>query len=302
MKKRILLISLIVISLTTFAQEKNGTVFIKHSAIEKTNSLWDAFVKGDKEAYGALLADTIAELSNGKLEVTTREKHVAQLDWWKNEFSNLSVVDHKPAFPDAIEYDEGGTWVQDWKLVTGTHNASGINIKVPLHNLYSFNDDGKITSIHHYYNNDVFEEIRNSAAVKENGTIYINHPYIASVRKLVNAYCAKDIEKMTEFYSPKATFSSITTDYKKSNDLTTQMDHWKKRFEEVDKFTMDQIGYPDCLHYEKGNIFVVQSWWNYSVKVGDKVHTAPMMLALTFDKEGKIVESSVYISTNHFED
>ena len=32
----------------------------------------------------------------------------------------------KPAFPDAMEYKEGGTWVQDWLLMTGVHKETGI--------------------------------------------------------------------------------------------------------------------------------------------------------------------------------
>ena len=47
-----------------------------------------------------------------------------------------------------------------------------------------------------YFNNDVFEDIERSKATRENGKIYINHPYIAKVRKLVNAYSDKDLDEM----------------------------------------------------------------------------------------------------------
>ena len=76
----------------------------------------------------------------------------------------------------------------------------------------------------------------------------------------------------------------------------------KERFSKPGEYKMDQIGYPDCVHYDKGDIYVVMSWWNYTAKFEDKKYTAPMMLSHTFDKDGKIVNSSVYFSTNHFED
>ena len=41
---------------------------------------------------------------------------------------------------------------------------------------------------------------------QENGKIYINHPYIITVRKLVNAYCAKNISVLCLNFIPRMLF------------------------------------------------------------------------------------------------
>ena len=75
---------------------------------------------------------------------------------WAALYDNLKVENYEPAFPDAIEYKEGGTWVQDWLLMTGVHKETGIVVELPVHNMYSFNEDGKITMMLHYFDDDVF--------------------------------------------------------------------------------------------------------------------------------------------------
>ncbi len=303
--KRFLILSVLILSgIIGFAQKKNGTVYIEHPLIAKTQALWNAFEKGDKDAYAAFLADKMVGIFNGNTEnPQERENNINSMDWWMEEFENLKVVIDTPAFADAIEYQEGGNWVQDWLIIQGTHKKTGINLNLKEHHLYSFNKDGKITSIHYYFNNNLFEEIRNSQTTKENGKIYINHPYIVTVRKLVNAYCKEDLNAITEFYDPKVRFSDSSMKWRETIDLDTEKKNWSDRFANFDDFKMTQVGYPDCVYYAEGDDYVVYSWWIHSAKsVADgKVTEFPIMLSHTFDKDGKIVGSMAYYSTNHFE-
>lgn len=303
MKKLTLLMVLFAISLMTFAQEeKNGTVYDKHPALQKVNDLWTAFVNDDKETYGNLLADSVWVVYNGHREKNTRDDVVKGLDWWHNEFENLKVVTDTPAYADAIDYKKGGVWVQDWLRVQATHKATGINMDTPLHNLYSFNKDGKISSIHHYFNNDVFEEIRESQLTRENGTVYIDHPYIIKVRKLINAFCAKDLDAMLPFYAPKASFSNLTMKMGQHNDLEAQKKEWQMIWDNNDNIKMKQVGYPDCIYYAKNGVYTVYSWWVFisDAKDGSKIKM-PMLLTDTFNKDGLIVRSMGYYSSNHYE-
>ena len=162
MKKILLLTISFFVALLSYGQEKNGTVYIKHPAIEKTKNLWSAFEKGDKAAISAFLADSMVAIYNGSTDVQKKEDYLKTLDWFSTEFENLKVVDDAPGYPDAIDYTKGGLWVQDWLLMTGTHKKSGINLNLHFHNLYSFNKDGKITSLSLYFDNDQFEEITSS--------------------------------------------------------------------------------------------------------------------------------------------
>ena len=284
-------------------QEKNGTVYIKHPAIEKTKKLWSAFEKGDKAAFGAFLADSMVAIYNGSVDLQKKENYLKSLDWWSTEFENLKVVDDTPAYPDAIDYTKGGLWVQDWLLITGTHKKSGINLNLHIHNLYSFNKDGNITSLHLYFNNTQFEEINSSGSTQENGKIYINHPYIIIVRKLVNAYCAKNIVTMSEFFSPDALFSNSTKKWGVSIDFAARKKELETDFAKSTIIKMRQVGYPDCIYYAKDDNYVVYSWWVWSgiSKESGKKTEFPVMLSHSFNKEGKIVSEDEYYSSNHFE-
>lgn len=303
MKKFTFLMFFFLVWGSSHAQKKNGTVFIEHPAMEKVNMLWQAFEQGDQAAYGNLLADTVMVFFNGNRTLRTREAEIKNLEWWASEFENLKVVADTPAYADAIEYKESGVWVQDWLRIQATHIKTGNNVDLSIHNLYSFNKDGLITSVHHYFNNDVFEHLRNDQRTRENGKVYINHPYILKVRKLVNAYCAEDIEGMLPFYAEDVAFSNSTLKLKEQKDLATQQKDWERIFDTWDNIHMKQVGYPDCIYYELNNNYVVYSWWNFSAVAkedGRKV-VFPIMLSQTFNDDGKIVYSLAYYSTNHFE-
>lgn len=303
MKKYILLLAFGLLSfLTVDGQKENGTVYSEHESIKKTKDLWDAFKKGDKDAYLNFFADTVYFVRNGILNKILKKDMGGAIDWWQG-VENLSIKDNTPAYPDAINYKVGGLWVQDWLKITGTHKKTGINIDLPIHNLYSFNKEGKIRIFHQYYNNDLFEEIRNSQRTIENGTVYINHPYIVTVRKCVNAYCAEDIETLKSFYSPKA--ESWKSDFKgmKFISLDEKMKENEAVFSANSNIVLQQVGYPDCIYYSKDDFYVVYSWWtlSFTTKDGKKKSDIPVMMSHEFDKEGKIAREYVYLSTNHFE-
>jgi len=299
----ILMLSLIVS--IAFSQEKNGTVYSKHESIEKTQALWKAFAAGDVQTYRSYFADTIGYIrNNNEFQKIANDNWGSNISWWKDNFDNLSIKDDSPAYPDAIEYKNGGLWVQDWLRITGTHRESGINLNLRIHNLYAFNDDGKIGMTVQYFDDDVFEEINNSKFERENGKVYINHPYIVSVRKLVNAICAEDMGTALSFYADNARFTATSMNWGESISLAERKAEIQKHFDAYDNITMKQRGYPDCIYYEEGHQYVVYSWWEYSITVkesGKKV-TMPIMLSHTFNDDGKIVYEAAYFSTNHFDE
>jgi len=303
MKKLSLVILVFFLVATSFAQKENGTVYIEHPTLDKVNQLWEAFAKADKGAYSALLADTVAIIRNGWFEKNTKEELAGNLDWWAKEFENLKAVTDTPAFADAIQYDKGGVWVQDWLRIKGTHIKSGINLNLRIHNLYSFNDDGKISSIHHYFNNDVFEDIRNAGSTIENGEVYIQHPYILTVRKSVNAYCNKDLATMKTFFADNARFSNSTMNFRENRTWDEVAAAWSDFFGKTGEIYFEQVGYPDCIYYAKNDQYAVYSWWvmHTTMKEDGKKIALPIMLSDSFNKEGKIVRSMAYYSSNHFE-
>ncbi len=302
MKAFSILLLCVFLSTTSFSQKKSGTVYSDHEAITKTRELWKAFEAGDADAFLSFMSDTVKVFVNGKMVNSSKEQTVNYINYYRDNYDHVMIQDDKPAYPDAIDYKGSGLWVQDWVKLTGTHRETGINLDLPVHHLYSFNKDGKITSLHYYFNNDVFEEIRNSQRTIENGKLYINHPYIVTVRKLINAFREKDLDKWASFFDPKARFGNSAMKFGKTLDLENQMEMLKKsRFLQPEtKFKITQIGYPDCMYYAKNDQYVVYSWWLYTEWDKDKKIEVPYLLDYTFNKEGKIIREFVWYSSNQF--
>jgi ketosteroid isomerase-like protein len=304
MKRIAVLIVLSLIFTASFAQKKNGTVYSEHKSIDMTRALWKAFQVSDAATYQSFFADSIMIVRNGRDWKTSNADFAKGLNWWKNNIENLSVKDFPGAYPDAIEYADGNLWVQDWLLITGTHKSSGINLELEMHNMYAIDKDGKVKTFIQYYNNNVFEDINVAQTTQENGKVYIGHPYIATVRKLVNAYAAEDLKTMLQYYAENAQFSTIEQDWDKSIDLETRKKGIQQNFDNAKDIHFKQIGYPDCIYYEKNDAYEVYSWWEYSFTMEDsgKKVVMPLMLSHSFNKDGKIVAETAYYSTNHFED
>lgn len=303
MKKFILLSILGFFVVSLYAQKESGIVYSEHDGITKTKALWAAFVKGDKETYLSFYADSVWNGNNGKMERITKEQFGRMMDWWNKEFKNLAMTDDKPATPDALEYKEGGLWVQDWMKLIATHEKSGINLNWAVHDVYHFNKDGKIDILLQYYDPTPFTELNNSGRTIENGTVYINHPYIVTVRKLVNAWCNEDIETLKKYYSPKAVFTDLSSKAGIIVSLEEKMNRNRTTFASLDNIKLEQYGYPDCIYYAKDDNYTVYSWWTLSFtnKEGKKYTDIPVMLSHMFDKEGKIAAENIYLSSNHLE-
>ncbi len=286
-----LLILLLFVGANSFSQKKNGTIFSEHESIDKTKEAWQALVKGDEETYRSFFADSAYILNNDKREPVTPNAEIGKgLAKWAESYENLAIGDYKPAAPDALEYKEGGTWVQDWLLMTGIHKETGVILELPFHNIYNFNEEGKITAMISYFDNAVFEEIANSQTTKENGKVYINHPYILTVRKAMNAFVAKDVDKWTSFYSPKARFSNLSMQLEESMSLDEYKETMANMFFKDDlKFKVEQVGYPDCIYYEKSDNYIVYSWWKMIYKKDGEIFEYPFMISHDFNDEGMII-------------
>ncbi len=304
MKKTICaLIIALLVGMNSFGQKKNGTIYLEHDAIDKTRALWKAFVDGDREKYVGFFADSIYLIRNGQpSELRAANEAGGMVTWWKNNIENLEVRDNTPAYPDALEYKDAGVWVQDWLLITGRHKATGINIEMPMHNLYSFNDKEKITSMTSYFNNDIFEDIWDSETTKENGKVYIHHPYIIQVRKLINSIIDRDLETWKSFFTDKATFQNLWMESDQTMTFDEAVEMTAERMNDTNyKFKIEQLGYPDCIFYELNGYHIVYSWWNISEMRDGKKITYPIMFSHSFNDDGKIFSEFVYASSNHFE-
>ncbi len=292
MKKLSISLIACLIGIVTFAQEKNGTVFSEHENIQITKKLWVDLVNGDKEAFINHFADSVFVLWNGVVNNNSKRPRENMGGWinYYSQFENLKIEDAKPAFPDAIDYKKGGVWVQDWLKFTGIHKETGIVLDQPIHHLYSFNDENKITSLHIYGDLGFNEEINNSRTTRENGTVYINHPYIVAVRKILNAVQAKDLDTWASFFDENARFGFGAGSY----DLETAKRKTQELYDKGVVFKFKQVGYPDCVHYEQGDSWVVYYWCSNVEMVDNQKKEVVYLFSHNFNKEGKVTGASLY--------
>ena len=315
MKKITLIVLVFSIAITSYSQKKKKrTIYTEHPAIVMVEAMQQAEVLGDIEKLDTYLADDFKEYNGSGVDNddkgTDKEQFLKNVEFRKDVFSYVSVERMKGAFPDALEYKEGEDgedeiWVQTWDMLKGVHNKTGDKINMPMHRLYKINGDNKIATMIGYYNDEVFADIGRSFDVRENGVIYDNHEYINSVKMAFAAFENNDLEKAYSFFSDDARFRGSTT---LPGDKSTTLDELKASnaafLEMYTIVAIDMNGYPDYLHYERGNMDLVQSWWTFKLirKSDDKKFILPAFYTHTFNDEGKIRFGNSYINLKLLDD
>jgi len=133
-----------------------------------------------------------------------------------------------------------------------------------------------------------------SQDTKQNGTIYINHPYIEVVNKAITAYLAKDDATNNAIYADTAKY--WVSGMVKPVPIGDAIKMWDSDFDYYDSIKLTPVGYPDYLEYTKDNAKVVQSWWRWSgksKKTGEEVKIDLVQFD-NFNKDGKIEFEYIY--------
>lgn len=306
MKKNVLFAMVLTIALTCYSQKKkNGSVYVDHPSIVLAEEMQRAFIAGDVDKLSSYLSDDFkswnGNSTNKDAKGTDKEQFLKNSKFWSENFSYLSIERQGEAYPDAIEYkDDAGLWVQTWDVLKGVHNKTGSKVNMPIHRLFRFNKDNKINTMIGYYNNTVFDNIGRSFDERKNGVIYDNHEYINTIKLAFAAFENNDLEKAYSFFDEKARFRSSSMLPGDSSKSLDEIKASNKDF--LSKYTIDAIdmrGYPDYLHYERGDTDLVQSWWTFRLtrKSDSKKIILPAFYTHTFNDDGKIVLGSSYINT-----
>lgn len=313
MKNLVLNFILAILSFSTaFAQmEQNGTVYIEHPAIDVVESLNKAMVNGDSASLSGLLTDDFKAYNGVSADPDTKGQDkvafVSNAMRWFRDLDYFSISDSPGAYPDAIKYtkenEKDQVWVQTWEMIKGVHKATGVKITSPVHRLYKLTKDNKINTLISYTNESIFEELRSSYSDRTNGTIYDHHDNINTVRKMVYAMEYGDMEKSYSFFSPDASFYDINTVFGESETLDGIKSNRKNFFDAFELKSIEMIGYPDYLEYERDNGRSVLSWWNlHLVRKSDKKEIKlPMHLDDSFDENGNITSEVLYYSRSLLE-
>ena len=311
MKKTVQIVVLLLTCITYSQKKTNGTVYIDHPAIKIVEDMTKAFVSGDSAKVASYLADDFKAYygvsTNTNDKGQDKASYLKTVKGWKDQLDYYSITRSKGSYPDAIEYSDKDqkdvVWVQTWEQLKGVHKKTGVKVDMPMHRLFVVNKDNKIKTIIEYSNSSVGDEIDQSFAVRENGTIYNHHDYINVVRNMVMAFENKDYVKSYSYYDDKAEFKDINLPRDKTVTLAQQKDNDKKMLEEYDINSIDVVGYPDYLHYELGDAKVVLSWWNFNLtrKKDKKELVLPVMFMDNFNDAGKIIFETAYYSAKILE-
>ena len=305
-------ISLLVVLCTmmfSYAQKKpNGTVYINHPAIDVVNAFNKALNDNDINKLDSFFAEDF----KGYFSVSANQfdKGINKVDYvkglksWREGLDYFSIANSKEAYPDAIEYKDENqkdvVWVQTWEDVKGVNKKAGVKIDSYLHRLFVINKDNKIKTLFIYDNPQVYNEIDDSMADRTNGTIYNHHENINNVRNMLFAIEQKDFTKAYSYYSSDARFFDINSVDNKPNSLEEQKVIDKKIVDAYEIVGLEQVGYPDYMHYEMGDTGVVYSWWIWHlIRKSDKKEIALRMhYQHNMNKDGKITREVAYYSND----
>lgn len=310
MKKTIVFALACLSSFGMFSQKKtNGTIYVDHPAITVVENFHKAFVNGDVNKVSTFISNDFQTYdATDNSAARDKEDLLKEVANWRDNYEYTNLTRSKGAYPDALEYKEnlqkGEIWVQTWENLKGTHKQTGVKIDVPIHRAYVLNKELKIKTQFVYLNNRPFDEIFYSKSDRKNGEIFINHENINTVRKMIAAYEHQDFNKYSAFYDENVRASDINNiDYSKNLTLAELIAKDKKFHEDFEIIRIDQVGYPDYLHYELMDARAVYSWWNFILirKSDQKRIELPMMITNDFNAKGKIIAEALYYSQKTLE-
>jgi len=309
MRKSVTILFCMAFVSVAFSQKRNnGKVYDEHPAIELAEKTMQLFVTADP-ALGDYLADDFKAYNglnpNKDAEGTSKANFLNQSAWWQKNFDYLRIERNDPAYPDAIEYKKGNTWVQTWEILYGVSKETGMKIDIPVHRLFMLNKEGtKVKVLINYFNTALFDKLWESYGPRTNGTIYKSHPYISVVRKMASAQENNDMEGVYAHFTDNARLYDINLPHGEYESVEASKEGWKAFRQSFDIQSIDEWGYPDYLEYEQNQSKVVLSWWKATVKrkADGKVIKLHIHNSHTFNDEGKITRSVAYYDAGKLEE
>ena len=294
-----MLVALITFSVSAQKKKKNGNLYIEHPGIDLVESFHKAFVDGDIEKAASFLSEDFRIYNSLTMNKDSKgwgkAAIIANMTSWKNNWEYLSFERSEGSYPDAIEYDKSGNWVFSWNHLYAINKTTGVKFDSPILRGYVLNEsNNKITRIHEYNNSSNFSMVNDSFYERKNGTIYINHEHINTVRKLQYAFANGDVDKAFSFFHENAVFIDINESKNMNQDEIKARDAKMLAGWAIDG--LDESGYPDYLEYDWQDSKTVQSWWRFRMSRssdGKKV-VIPVLFIDDFDNDGKIIRRNAY--------
>lgn len=300
MKNSILLIPFFCVQLLIGQKKANGKIYIEHPAIEVVNQFNEAYISGDVEKIKELVSEDVKIRTLSDRKSRDINWLLGTSNYLSKNIENLDIKHYGGAYPDVMEYDQDNVLdVNTYEWMTGYDKNTGLDINMPRHATYRFNDKrDKIVWIWINDDQSLWDKNWEAYGTKENGVIYKDHPLVTKVRLLYQAYKTMDLDKIRSHYTENTRFYDVmNAEINEFNSLDEEMEQIKGLMNDFEIVNIRESGYPDALDYD-GDGAVVISWadWTMKNKKSGKTATIKQHLQQWFNEDGEIVREDYYFN------
>ena len=298
MKK--LAIVLALIPVLGWSQVKSGVSYSQHPAYDVVTAMHQVWESGTEAELRAIYAEDAKIWDPGAEEAIDIDREAKGMNWWHENFSDITITTMKGATPDIIKYkdDKEGVWAMEWMVFSAVNKTSGDTISTKLHSMHYVTNEGKINMTANYWDRQTFgAQIQASFGMHRNGRVYDEHPIINTLNEMVAHFEAGEITELATYFTDDAEFYRLGVEG--NLNLEERTATWHQAVAKNSVRDLEQSGYPDAIYYSRGEgQWVVQSWWwanNTNAETGE-VTREYLHMSHDFNDEGKVTREVIYMA------
>ena len=298
MKK--LAIVLALIPVLGWSQVKSGVSYSQHPAYDVVTAMHQVWESGTEAELRALYTEDAKIWDPGAEEASDMDMEVSAMNWWQENFSDITITTMEGATPDIIKYkdDKEGVWAMEWMVFSAVNRTSGDTISTKLHSMHYVTNEGKINMTANYWDRQTFgAQIQASRGMHRNGRVYDEHPIINTLNEMVAHFEAGEITELATYFTDDAEFYRLGVEG--NLNLEERTATWHQAVATNSVRDLEQSGYPDAIYYSRGEgQWVVQSWWwanNTNAETGE-VTREYLHMSHDFNDEGKVTREVIYMA------
>ena len=298
MKK--LAIVLALIPVLGWSQVKSGVSYSQHPAYDVVTAMHQVWESGTEAELRAIYAEDAKIWDPGAEEAIDIDREAKGMNWWHENFSDITITTMKGATPDVIKYkdDKEGVWAMEWMVFSAVNKTSGDTISTKLHSMHYVTNEGKINMTANYWDRETFgAQIQASRGMHRNGRVYDEHPIINTLNEMVAHFEAGEITELATYFTDDAEFYRLGVEG--NLNLEERTATWHQAVATNSVRDLEQSGYPDAIYYSRGEgQWVVQSWWwanNTNAETGE-VTREYLHMSHDFNDEGKVTREVIYMA------
>ena len=298
MKK--LAIVLALIPVLGWSQVKSGVSYSQHPAYDVVTAMHQVWESGTEAELRAIYAEDAKIWDPGAEEAIGIDREAKGMNWWHENFSDITITTMKGATPDIIKYkdDKEGVWAMEWMVFSAVNKTSGDTISTKLHSMHYVTNEGKINMTANYWDRETFgAQTQASFGMHRNGRVYDEHPIINTLNEMVAHFEAGEITELATYFTDDAEFYRLGVEG--NLNLEERTATWHQAVATNSVRDLEQSGYPDAIYYSRGEgQWVVQSWWwanNTNAETGE-VTREYLHMSHDFNDEGKVTREVIYMA------